>query len=352
MTERMRTAACGLVTMAVAVALVLVLAPLTAAGQTTDASTTPRTSWDAPDLRGLWDFRTLTPLQRPAQMKGKEFLSDEEAATFEAQILEARNKDRREDLPAFLDIEYAYNDFWWDYGSNITDDRRTALIVDPPNGRIPPLTPAAREKIRAPRQRPITERVILGGSAHGPEDLGLSERCMLGFSSGPPIVPSEYNNILQVFQTPDYVVIFTEMVHEARIVPLDGRPHISGDIHQWLGDSRGHWEGDTLVIETNRFTDKSSFSGALVGKGASGHSFRLVERLRRIDEATLLYEFTVEDPEWWTAPWTAAVPWKKTEGPIFEYACHEGNRGMENLLKAARAQERAQATDDASPESR
>ena len=352
MTERMRTAACGLATMAVAVALVLVLAPLTAAGQTTDASTTPRTSWDAPDLRGLWDFRTLTPLQRPAQMKGKEFLSDEEAATFEAQILEARNKDRREDLPAFLDIEYAYNDFWWDYGSNITDDRRTALIVDPPNGRIPPLTPAAREKIRAPRQRPITERVILGGSAHGPEDLGLSERCMLGFSSGPPIVPSEYNNILQVFQTPDYVVIFTEMVHEARIVPLDGRPHISGDIRQWLGDSRGHWEGDTLVIETHRFTDKSSFSGALVGKGASGASFRLVERLRRIDEATLLYEFTVEDPEWWTAPWTAAVPWKKTEGPIFEYACHEGNRGMENLLKAARAQERAQATDDASPESR
>ena len=252
MTERMRTAACGLATMAVAVALVLVLAPLTAAGQTTDASTTPRTSWDAPDLRGLWDFRTLTPLQRPAQMKGKEFLSDEEAATFEAQILEARNKDRREDLPAFLDIEYAYNDFWWDYGSNITDDRRTALIVDPPNGRIPPLTPAAREKIRAPRQRPITERVILGGSAHGPEDLGLSERCMLGFSSGPPIVPSEYNNILQVFQTPDYVVIFTEMVHEARIVPLDGRPHISGDIRQWLGDSRGHWEGDTLVIETHR----------------------------------------------------------------------------------------------------
>ena len=350
MTERMRTAACELVT--VAVALVLVLAPVTAAGQTTDAATTPRTSWDAPDLRGLWDYRTLTPLQRPSELEGKAVLSDEEAVAFEAQILQARDKDRRADIPTFLDVEYGYNDFWWDYGSNITEDKRTSLIVDPPDGRIPPLTPAAQQEARAPRQRPVTERVVVGGPAHGPEDLGLSERCLLGFSSGPPVWPSEYNNNLQVFQTPDYVVLFTEMVHEARIVPLDGRPHISGDMRQWLGDSRGHWEGDTLVIETTNFTDKSSFSGGLSGKGGSGASYRLVERLRRIDEATLLYEFTVEDPEWWTAPWTAAVPWKKTEGPIFEYACHEGNRGMENLLKAARAQERAQATDAASPESR
>ena len=147
---------------------------------------------------------------------------------------------------------------------------------------------------------------------------------MLGFSLGPPIVLSKHNNILQVFQTPDYLAIFTEMVHEARIVPLDGRPHISGDIRQWLGNSREHWEGNTLVIETNNFTDKSSFSGVMVGKGASGESFRLVERLRRIDEATLLCEFTVEDPEWWTAPWAAAVLSKKTGGPIFERLAARG----------------------------
>ena len=337
MRNRSATVVCA---MAIVVAFVSVTpAPASAQGQTAAAATEPpRTEWGQPDLRGMWDFRTLTPLQRPANMAGKEFLTDEEAATFVQQTLQARDKDRRYDN-ANLDVEFAYNQFWWDYGTTITDDHRTALIVDPPDGRIPGLTPEARGR-RAPGQRPVTARVVLGSPAHGPEDVGLSERCMLGFSSGPPIVPSEYNNILQVFQTPDHFVIFTEMIHEARIVPLDGRAHLPGDVPQWLGDSRGHWEGDTLVVDTTNFTDKSSFNGGLIGSGASGETFHLVERFTRVSADTLLYEFTVEDPTWWTRPWTAAIPMKTTEGPIFEYACNEGNYGMANLLTGARAKER------------
>ncbi len=301
-------------------------------------STTPRTSWGDPDLGGMWDFRTLTPLQRPAQMAGKGFLTDEEAAAFVQQTLQARDKDRRYDNPQ-LDVEFAYNQFWWDYGTTITEDKRTSLIVDPPDGRIPGLTAEAQGRARVRNQRPVTERVVLGSPAHGPEDVGLSERCLLGFSSGPPIVPSEYNNILQVLQTPEHVVIFTEMVHEARVVPLDGRAHLPADVSQWLGDSRGHWEGDTLVVDTTNFTDKVSFNGGLVGRGASGETFHLVERLTRVNAETLLYEFTVEDPTWWERSWTAAIPMKTTQGPIFEYACHEGNYGMTNLLTGTRAQE-------------
>ena len=315
-------------------------APVAGQSQTaeTAASTPPRTGWGQPDLRGMWDFRTLTPLQRPGRMADKEFLTDEEAALFVQRTLQERDKDRRYEN-ARLDVEFAYNQFWWDYGTTITDDKRTSLIVDPPDGRIPDLTPEAQERARAPRQRPVTERVVLGSVAHGPEDVGLSERCLLGFSSGPPIVPSEYNNILQLFQTPDHVVIFTEMIHEARIVPLDGRAHLPGAVPQWLGDSRGHWEGDTLVVDTTNFTDKASFNGGLVGRGASGETFHLIERFTRVNADTLLYEFTVEDPTWWAQPWTAAIPMKTTEGPIFEYACNEGNYGMANLLTGARIQE-------------
>ena len=211
---------------------------MVAVAQSANTSEPPRTAWGAPDLQGMWDFRTLTPLQRPNDLAGKTFLTDEEAAAFVQQTLRARDKDQRYENPR-LDVEFAYNQFWWDYGTTITEDKRTSLIVDPPDGRIPPLTPGAQDRARAPQARPVTERVVLGSVAHGPEDVGLSERCLLGFNSGPPIVPSEYNNILQLLQTPDHVVIFTEMIHEARVVPLDGRPHLPGDVRQWLGDSRG-----------------------------------------------------------------------------------------------------------------
>jgi hypothetical protein len=177
-------------------------------------------------------------------------------------------------------------------------------------------------------------------SAAGPEDVGLSERCLLGFSSGPPILPSFYNNNLQIFQAPGYLVILTEMIHEARIVPLDGRPHLPSGIKQWLGDSRGRWEGDTLVVRTANLTGKSAFSGNIIGRGGATDNMRLVERFRRLADDTLLYSFTVEDETTWTRPWTVEVPMSRSDERMYEYACHEGNYGMRNLLAGARAQER------------
>ena len=309
---------------------VVALTPMFAAAQSAEL---PRTPWGAPDLQGVWDFRTLTPLERPEALADKAFLSEEEAAAFEQEILYARDADRRDgaEIPAGIgsDVERAYNQFWWDYGTNITEDRRTSLIVDPPDGRIP-WTPEQQESM-AELFAQYFSRV-----PEGPEDRGLSERCILGFISGPPMLPSAYNNNVQLFQTPDYVVILNEMVHSARIVPLADQSSLAAGVRQWGGDSRGRWEDGTLVVETTHFLGTTSFVG-------SSEHLRLVERLTRVDADTLLYEFTVEDPKTWTRPWTAAVPMQKTDGPIFEYACHEGNYGMTNLLAGARAEERAAA---------
>ena len=313
--------------------VLLVPADVVGQTQTAGADAGARTQWGDPDLRGLWDFKTLTPLQRPEELADKSFLTDEEAAEFERRELENHDADRR-DGPAIRDINRGYNQFWHDRGTNLTDDRRTSLIIDPPDGRIPPLTPEAEAELRTPRRRPVTERIVVGSPADGPEDIGLSERCIL--RTGPPIVPSGNNNNLQLFQTPDYVVVLTEMMHEARIVPLDGRPHLPPGIRQWLGDSRGRWEGETLVVETTNFTDKASFSGGLTGRGGSGETFHVVERFTRVDADTLLYEFTVEDPTWWTRAWTVALPMKSTDGPLFEYACHEGNYAMEGRAGSPR----------------
>ena len=239
----------------------LVVATTPAVAQNEDRPEPPRTSWGVPDLQGIWDYRTATPMERPRNYGDREFLTDEEAAAYEQQFSQ-RLDDNRRSPGIVADVERAYNEFWYDFGSNLTEDKRTSLIVDPPNGRIPPLTEEARLRATGPNESPLRERVIFRSGADGPEDRGLSERCILGFSSGPPLTPSAYNN-MQLFQTPDHVVIFTEMVHEARIIPLDGRPHLSRGLLQWLGDSRGHWDGDTLVIETVNFTDKASFTGTL-----------------------------------------------------------------------------------------
>jgi len=326
---------------AAAVALVACLAASAPVG----AEGAARTTWGDPDLRGIWDFRTITPLERPSSLAGKEFLSDEEAAVFEEQTLERLDFDRRDGGSRF-DVERAYNNFWWDWGDKLTDDKRTSLIVDPPDGRIPAMVPEAKDADRARRRSgggPVRERVLIGSKAHGPEDLGLSERCLLGFNSGPPMLPSAYNNNLQLFQSPGYVVLLNEMIHAARVIPLDGRSHLDGRIRQWMGDSRGRWEGDTLVVDSTNFTDKTpSFSG-VIGAMGSGETLHLIERFTRVSADTLLYEFTIDDPHTFTASWTAAIPMKKTDGPLFEYACHEGNYGMANLLSGARAQEEAAA---------
>ena len=303
------------------------------------APATPRTPDGRPDLQGVWDFRTLTPLERPRELGDKAVLTAEEAAAFEQTQIARQNKDNRSSQ-ARQDVESAYNDFWWDYGSKVIGTRRTSLIVDPPDGRMPPLTPDAQKRATGPRQPPITERVVLGAIVDGPEHLGLSERCIVGFSSGPPILSNAYNNNLQILQTRDYVVIHTEMIHEARVVPLDGRPHLPQGMRLWLGDSRGRWDGDTLVVETTNFTDKSSFSGSIIARGGSTAGMHLVERFTRASGDTLLYEFTVTDPATWTKPWTVQLPMARTNERIFEYACHEGNYSMPNMLKGARASER------------
>ena len=324
------------------VAALALLAPLAAstAAQSRADETAPRTAWGAPDLQGMWDFRTVTPLERPEELAEKEFLTAEDAVALRESELASRNADRRGTSTA-SDLERGYNDFWWDYGSELTDDRRTSLIVDPPNGRMPPLTPTEAARASGPRRGPPKERIVLGVVPNGPEDIGLAERCLVGFNSGPPIMPSFYNNNVLILQAPGYVVLHTEMIHETRVIPLDGRSHLPAGMRQWLGDSRGRWEGDTLVVETTNFTDKTSFTGLPYQRGGSTENMHLVERFTRSAAGQLVYEFTVTDPDAWTQPWTAVIPMRLTDSPMFEYACHEGNYAMFNILTGSRAKERA-----------
>jgi hypothetical protein len=316
------------------------LASTSLSGQTlthpTNKKTALRTADGKPDLQGVWDFRTLTPMERPSELGGKEVLTDQEAAEFERK--NARNQDDRtatargnvNGAPTNTDVEKAYNDFWWDFGKKVVGTKRTSLIIDPSDGKIPPLTAEAKERASARQARYARPAV-------GPEDRGVGERCLLGFNSGPPMIPSAYNNNVQIFQTSDTVVLLNEMVHNARVIPMDGRPHVPQNVRQWVGDSRGRWEGDTLVIETTNLRGETAF-------GNSTSNLRLTERFRRVDADTLLYEFTVNDPTTWTKPWTAQVPMTRSEGSLYEYACHEGNYGMMNLLSAARAVDKAPST--------
>jgi hypothetical protein len=313
------------------------LASTSLSGQTlthpTNKKAALRTADGKPDLQGVWDFRTLTPMERPSELGGKEVLTDQEAAEFERK--NARNQDDRtatargnvNGAPTNTDVEKAYNDFWWDFGKKVVGTKRTSLIIDPSDGKIPSLTAEAKERASARQARYARPAV-------GPEDRGVGERCLLGFNSGPPMIPSAYNNNVQIFQTSDTVVLLNEMVHNARVIPMDGRPHVPQNVRQWVGDSRGRWEGDTLVIETTNLRGETAF-------GNSTSNLRLTERFRRVDADTLLYEFTVNDPTTWTKPWTAQVPMTRSEGSLYEYACHEGNYGMMNLLSAARATDKA-----------
>ena len=310
----------------------------------------PRLADGKPDLQGVWDFRTLTPLQRPEDRADQAQLSPEEAAEIEAAAVQRAieadrpSEIRTEPLPVGGNVG-GYNNFWFDRGAGVVDDHRTSLIVDPPNGRVPEAQPDAKQQettnddTSAP-DRPVRFRV--GGiGTHGPEDRGLAERCLLGFNTGPPIVPGGYNQNMQLFQTPDHVVILNEMVHDARIVPLDGRDPLPEGMRQWMGSSRGHWEGDTLVVETTNFTGlTASFAPSVRSAVGTGATLHLTERFSRIAEDTLLYEFTVVDPTSFTRPFAAAIPMKAGAAPLFEYACHEGNYGMLNLLSGARAEER------------
>jgi hypothetical protein len=290
-----------------------------------------RTPEGHPDLQGIWDFRTVTPLERPAEFANKPTLTAEEAAAYERRMVESRNADTNRDKEdtsrgvingtlTTADVALAYNDFWWDRGTQVDGSRRTSLIIDPPDGKIPPLTPQAVKRLATvdeARERP----------AWGPEDRSVGERCILGFNSGPPMIPGGYNMNVQIIQSPGYVVLVNEMVHSARIVPLDGRPHEK--VASWIGTSRGRWQGDTLIVETKNFARETSLRG-------SSPNLRLIERFTRTGPGALVYEFTVDDPTTWTKPWTAQITMRKTDDQIFEYACHEANYGMTNLLRGAR----------------
>jgi hypothetical protein len=263
---------------------------------------------------------------RPGELAGKEFFTETEATAYEQRARERNDADRR-DTDAEADLAVGYNDLFWERGRKVVSTRRTSLIVDPRDGRIPPLTADAQKKA-ADRAQARTLR-----PADGPEDRTLADRCIVRGTSGPPMLPAGYSNNYQIVQTPEYVAILVEMIHDARIIPLEPRPHLSKKIRHFLGDSRGRWEGNTLVVETTNFTDKTNFRG-------SGPNLRVTERFTRADKTTLLYQFTVDDPESFARPWSGEIPLKKVDGPIFEYACHEGNYSMANILSAARHDER------------
>ena len=301
-------------------------APAGVAGQPpageADGSAAARTAWGDPDLQGRWTNTTTTPLERPADLADRDLLTDEERVARDEAGDVAREQ---RGIDPGTGETGSYNNFWVERGVRMA---RTSLIVDPPDGRLPPLTPA--EAQRRPGREAYRSRVPAG-----PEDRNLYERCISRSLPG-AMLPGFYNHNYQIFQTPGHVVILVEMVHDARIVPLDGRPHADPRIRQWLGDSRGRWEGDTLVVET---TNLIPVNGRALTVFGAGEATEIVERFTRIDDGTLDYRVTVSDPTEYTRPWTASIPMASLDGLLYEYACHEGNYGLENILAGARAEE-------------
>jgi len=319
------------------------LMPSPAAGQTIKAGTSAlnvapvgakpwavtKTPDGQPDLQGYWTNNTITPLQRPDGVT-KEFYTKEEF--LEAAKRQAE-RDGEETTPGTVaDVHYDHTQFGLDRSQTaLTPNLRTSLIVDPPNGRVPPVT-AEGQKRAADL---AAERRKQGAQYDQAQNLSLVTRC-LHMDAGPPMLPTAYNSTYQIVQTPGYVMILIEELHEVRVIPLDGRPHAPQNVRSWLGDSRGHWEGNTLVIETTNFNGKVAFQG-------SSQDLKVTERLTRTGEETIRYEFTVDDPHTWTQPWRAEVPFIKSDGPIFEHACNEGNYSMKNMLAGARAEEKRAA---------
>lgn len=322
----------------------------------------PRTSWGHPDLRGTWDRRSITPFERPVDFEGKEFLTPEEVAEFEEsrkQLDSRRDNEERADLaegspgaqallnqgiaraddyregPLVLgqaDLDVGYNWLFIDIGKEMTGTMRTSLVVDPPNGRIPELTDDAKRR--------SDERTVRWGSVPaGPEDRNPSDRCIV-MSVGPPMNPGAYNNFAEIFQTEDYVAILVEMINDHRIIPLEDRDPLPDDVRLWKGDSRGRWEGDTLVVTTRNFSDQTTFRG-------SGENMILEERFTRTGPETLLYRYSVNDLESFVRPWSVEYEMKLTDDPILEFACHEGNRSMTLALRGARLREaKGEVSDD------
>ncbi len=298
--------------------------------------TLPRTLDGHADLQGIWDSASLTPLQRPLELGNKEFYTEQEATAYEKKRVQDLDRDRR-DGSQETDLARSYNELFYDRGTKLARTRRTSMVIDPPDGRIPPMTPEARAKFQA-FQAHFAEH-----PADGPQDRPLPDRCLMFSQSGPPMIPGNYNNYYQIVQTSDYLTILAEMGNQVRVIPLDGRPTLSGTIRQWMGVSRGHWEGNTLVIETTnfRFNERSRFG--VQYDGMSDQNLRIVEHFTRTGPDSIVYRATIDDPTVYSKAWTMEASLERADGQIYEYACHEGNYGMTGVLAGARAQEREAA---------
>ncbi len=283
-----------------------------------------RTADGHPDLQGIWTNVTITPLERPRDLAGKQYFTSEEAAAYEKRMV-----DRRDNNPDAAE-SVADPEVWWERGTHIVSTLRTSLIIDPPDGRLPPLLPEAQKRMQDARAYTRLH------PADGPEDRSLQERCLLSGTTGPPMLSGPYNNNIQIVQTAGAIMLTIEMIHDVRVIPMDGRPHTAQNVRLWLGDPRGHWDGDTLVIDSTNFTSKTHFRGA-------DEKLHLIERFTLADAETLLYQFTVDDPTAFSKQWTAEVPMHRSSGPMYEFACHEGNRALPSMLSIAREAEKTQA---------
>ncbi len=321
--------------------VLLLLATIPAAGQGPSAKsyTPPRTPDGQPDLQGFWTNTTYTPLERPKGVTG-ELYTKEEAIEIAKRAAEVEAEQTK---PGTIpDVHYDFTQFGLDRSQGpLAFTQRTSLIVDPPDGKIPPMTAEGQKRV-AER---AAARKRMGGPADAAQNQPLGARCVVMDLAGPPMFSGAYNNNYQIVQTPGYVMILVEMIHDVRIIPLDGRPHLPPSLRLWMGSSRGRWEGDTLVVETANFNGRNPF------RGSSEH-MRVIERFTRVNEDTVMYKFTVDDPATWTRPWSAEQPMKKTTGPLFEHACHEGNYGLYNILAGARVEEKRAAEEAAKKGSR
>src|SRR5262245_40574970 len=300
-----------------------------AAAPVTEPYTVPRTSWGEPDLQGVWDYRTITPMERRPELGDRAFYTEEEVAQLEGRAARRMDKPPDENTPVGL----VHAEYLTDPGRFVDESHRTSLIVDPPNGRMPPLTAAAQERQAAARAATGGAPARQGGRADSYTDRTLLGRCTTPGSAGAPL-PTLYNNNIRITQAPGYAAIVNEMVHETRLVPLDGSPF--GNVQSYNGESRGHWEGDTLVVETRNFNGKAPYRGA-------GVNLHLTERYTRVAPDRVDFKVTFEDDTQWTQPWTAAYSMRTGEGELYEYACHEGNYGLRNILENARDEERKAA---------
>jgi len=298
-----------------------------------------RTPDGQPDLQGVWDAASMTPLERPVELGNKEFYTPEEMAAYEKQRAHDLDRDRR-DGSADADLARAYNDGWFDRGAHLGGNRRTSRLIEPPNGRFPAMTPGAAAKYKE------LHAWLAQHADDGPETRTLYDRCLVFSQSGPPFIPGNYNNFYQIVQAPGVVAILSEMGHQLRAVPLTNgtpsqRSHPPESVRQWEGDSLGHWEGETLVIETTNFRGGIQNRFGVQYDGMTDENLRVTERFTRTGPNTLTYRATVVDPTVYTQPWTVELPMERSESPVYEYACNEGNYGLAGILSGARAQEKA-----------